>query len=220
MIARALAISLSVALAVAFALGGCGSGSGSGSGSGGGVGVHGESSYIVPSSDPISSSERSGAAIPEWPGPNSNSGSPAQHGAGLKNDEVSATGAAPENPCRLVTRGEAAAILGEPVQTEVGPQGPACIYQPSGSQPQMTVVVERTDLAGLATRLPGDTDRGRGRVRMVPWLRLPIGRGSTGRRGPAPRHRALRARRTLRRERTRSRLARPITAAGIIPGVG
>ena len=127
-----------------------------------GGGVHGESSYIVPSSDPISSSERSGAVIPEWPGPNSNSGSPAQHGAGAKNDEVSATGAAPEDPCRLVTRGEAAAILGEPVQTEVGMQGPTCIYQPSGSQPQMTVVVERTDLAGLRRRASQATPIGVG----------------------------------------------------------
>jgi hypothetical protein len=68
---------------------------------------------------------------------------------GQENDEVSKTGAAPENPCRLVSRSEATGILGEIVRVTVGQQGPTCIYAAEGSKRQVTLAVERLDLAGL-----------------------------------------------------------------------
>ncbi len=65
---------------------------------------------------------------------------------GVKNgpqDESNATGAKPVNPCTLVTRAEAQAILGRPVATPVeAPQGPTCIYRPKGERNLITVAVE------------------------------------------------------------------------------
>jgi hypothetical protein len=64
-------------------------------------------------------------------------------------DEVSATGAGEEDPCRLVSRTQASTILDEGVRTSFGVQGPTCIYDPTGSKPEMTVAIEQTSLQGL-----------------------------------------------------------------------
>jgi hypothetical protein len=116
-------LALILAVAAALGLAACG-GAGDQTGSGAGSASQGSSEYIVPSNDKIS---------------NNDSPSAAQMPAGEENDEVSATGAKVENPCRLVSGGEASTILGGTVRTSVGSQGPTCIYAPTDSKPQVTV---------------------------------------------------------------------------------
>ena len=97
------------------------------------------------SKDPVSDSNRPSVPQPTWPGPNTETSTPSGPGTSSETGEA----AAQADPCSLVSRGEAAAILGGAVQTTLGRQGPTCIYAPEGSGPQMTLVVERTNLAGL-----------------------------------------------------------------------
>ncbi len=62
---------------------------------------------------------------------------------GTDDDEVNSTGAKTVNPCTLVSRSEAQAIVGEPVgQAVVAPQGPTCIYNPQGAKSPITLAVE------------------------------------------------------------------------------
>jgi Protein of unknown function (DUF3558) len=110
-----------------------------------GSGSNSDSSYIVPSDDLISSGNRPSVPQPTWPGPNSESATPPGAAAGSE----TGTAAAEANPCGLVSKGEAATILGGSVRTSLGRQGPTCIYAPEGSGPQMTLVVEQTSLPGL-----------------------------------------------------------------------
>lgn len=124
---------LVLAILAAALLSACGSASDSGS------------SYIVPSNDPISNGNRPSVPQPSWPGPNSASATPPGAAAGSE----TGTAAAEANPCGLISKGEAASILGGTVRTSLGMQGPTCIYAPEGSGPQMTLVVERTSIAGL-----------------------------------------------------------------------
>ena len=67
---------------------------------------------------------------------------------GAIDDEVNASGAKTLNPCTLVSRSEAAAILrksiGKPVDA---PQGPTCIYTPKGARSLVTLSVEATDFS-------------------------------------------------------------------------
>jgi hypothetical protein len=126
--ARACAVTVGLALLAAVLLSACGSSS--------------DSSRIVSSQDPVSDSNQPSVPQPTSPGPDTETSTPA--GA-----SESGEAAAQANPCSLVSRGEAAAILGGAVQTSLGRQGPTCIYAPEGSGPQMTLVVERTDLGGL-----------------------------------------------------------------------
>lgn len=121
-----------LAVLAAVFISGCGSASDSGE-------PPSQASYIVPSSDPVSSANRPSVPKPEWPGPNSKPGPAAETGKA----------SAQVDPCRLVSPDEAAAILGGAVDTSLGRQGPTCIYAPTGSGPQMTLVLERTSLAGL-----------------------------------------------------------------------
>jgi hypothetical protein len=93
--------------------------------------------YIVPSRDRISTGERPSVA---------------RYPRGEENDEVSESGAGPVRPCRLVSRREAAGILGGDVRVSVGLQGPTCIYAARDSKRQVTLVVERIDFAALRRR--------------------------------------------------------------------
>src|SRR3954471_4921926 len=93
------------------------------------------SEHIVRSSDRISST--------------TSAPSEARHPEGEETDEVSPTGAGPVEPCSLVPRNEASAILGAPVQVTTGEQGPTCIYETAGSKRVMTLVVERISLPSL-----------------------------------------------------------------------
>jgi hypothetical protein len=62
---------------------------------------------------------------------------------GAVDDEVNASGAKALNPCTLVSRAEAQAILGKPVGEPVSaPQGPTCIYKPQGTTRVVTLAVE------------------------------------------------------------------------------
>jgi len=118
----------------ALALSACGGSADQPAGSVAGSAGQESSDYIVPSHDRISDDDSPSAA---------------QYPSGEENDEVSASGAEPEDPCRLVPVAQASAILGEGVQTSVGSQGPTCIYTPKGSTPQMTVSIEETSLSSL-----------------------------------------------------------------------
>ncbi len=70
--------------------------------------------------------------------------------AGMIDDEVSTTGAKALDPCSLVTRAQAQAILGKPVgQPLDAPQGPTCIYTPQGARGLVTVAVIATDFSTL-----------------------------------------------------------------------
>lgn len=97
--------------------------------------------YIVKSSDRISASTNapSEAITPE----------------GEESDEVSPTGAGPVRPCSLVTREDASAILGTPVQVSTGAQGPTCIYE--APKRVMTLVVERISLPSLRNQASAAT---------------------------------------------------------------
>jgi len=58
------------------------------------------------------------------------------------------------NPCRLVTRAQAQAILGTPVAApQEAPLGPTCIYQPTGGGAQVTLAVQAISLARLKPRI-------------------------------------------------------------------
>jgi hypothetical protein len=68
---------------------------------------------------------------------------PAQGITGAPNDEVNATGAKKVDPCTLVTRAEAQAIVGKQLRAPVeAPQGPTCIYRPTGGRSFITLAVE------------------------------------------------------------------------------
>jgi hypothetical protein len=69
--------------------------------------------------------------------------------AGMIDDEVNASGAKPVQPCTLVSRSDAQAILGKPVDEPVtAPQGPTCIYkQPAGEPRVLTLAVESLDFS-------------------------------------------------------------------------
>jgi hypothetical protein len=130
-------IALTIAIAASLAFAACGGSGEQASSPAADSASQGSTEYIVPTRDTIS---------------NDDSPSAAQHPAGEENDEVSATGAEVENPCRLVSADEASTILGEGVRTSVGSQGPTCIYIPKRSQPQMTVSIEQTSLQSLQSR--------------------------------------------------------------------
>lgn len=77
------------------------------------------------------------------------SGSGHEPGAGRGSGSGSA-----EDPCALVTRSEADAILGAAVAPpQEAPLGPTCIYRGPGSADYVTVAVESGDLAKLRSDL-------------------------------------------------------------------
>jgi hypothetical protein len=62
---------------------------------------------------------------------------------GAIDDEVNASGAKTLNPCTLVSRTQARAILGKPVGEPVdAQQGPTCIYRAQGDKSFVTVAVQ------------------------------------------------------------------------------
>jgi hypothetical protein len=66
---------------------------------------------------------------------------------GEDNDEVQSTGAKPVEPCRLVTRKEATAILGKGTKAVERPQGPTCVYTNAGRT--VTLAVEDNSVKQL-----------------------------------------------------------------------
>ena len=76
---------------------------------------------------------------------------PAQGIGSGPSDESSATGAKPVDPCTLVSRSEAQAIVHTPVARPVeAPQGPTCIYEPQGAKNFITLAVESTNFSKVA----------------------------------------------------------------------
>jgi hypothetical protein len=71
--------------------------------------------------------------------------------AGSIDDEVNASGAQTIDPCTLVTRAQAQAILGKPISQPVSaPQGPTCIYKASGTARVITLAVESLKFSTVA----------------------------------------------------------------------
>lgn len=71
--------------------------------------------------------------------------------AGSIDDEVNASGAIAINPCTLVTRAQAQAILGKPIGQPVSaPQGPTCIYKARGTTHAITLAVESLKFSTVA----------------------------------------------------------------------
>lgn len=66
---------------------------------------------------------------------------------GADNDEIQPTGAKPVEPCRLVTRQEASAILGKGTKSVERPQGPTCVYTNAGRT--VTLAVETNSVKQL-----------------------------------------------------------------------
>jgi hypothetical protein len=69
---------------------------------------------------------------------------------GIVDDEVNSSGAKTLDPCTLVSRSEAQAIVGQPIATPVdAPQGPTCIYRPIGGKLLITVAVQDTNFSKI-----------------------------------------------------------------------
>jgi len=67
----------------------------------------------------------------------------ARQPSGSVDDEVNASGAKTLDPCTLVTREEAQAILGKPVGDPVDArQGPTCVYSVTGARAPVTLAVQ------------------------------------------------------------------------------
>ena len=67
-----------------------------------------------------------------------------------------ATSGSGPNPCELVSRKQAQAIVGTPVATpQEAPLGPTCIYQPRKRTEQITVDVEPLDFAKIRPMIRG-----------------------------------------------------------------
>jgi len=59
-----------------------------------------------------------------------------------------------QNPCALVSKAEAQAIIGEPIATpQEAPLGPTCIYRPLGTKGLTTIAVESLDIAKIRSQI-------------------------------------------------------------------
>jgi hypothetical protein len=110
---------------------------------------------------------------------------------GLVDDEISASAAKPEDPCALVSRAQAQAILGAATRAPVpAPQGPTCIYATRDARRQVTIAVQAAPgTPGAAASAIGPRAlRDRMRVRVgarhaycgvagTPTLLMPLGEG-------------------------------------------
>jgi hypothetical protein len=67
---------------------------------------------------------------------------------GTIDDEINASGAKKVNPCALVSRSEAQAIVKGPVATPVdAPQGPTCLYRRKDGKGLITLAVQATNFS-------------------------------------------------------------------------
>jgi len=93
------------------------------------------SDYVVESRDSVTKDE----GVPEIDA--------GKYPTGHDTDEESVSGREPIRPCSLVTRAEAAAILGGAVKVVERPLGPTCVF--SGSGRMVTLVLEEQPLKSL-----------------------------------------------------------------------
>jgi hypothetical protein len=151
---------LVVATAVAVGCGGGGSSSSSAdaSASAGGSAAAGGSTATAEFTSASSGSEGGGAQAqpaqaqvkakdPVSNGPAAVAIEPRNAPLGVDNDEIQTTGAKPVAPCKLVTRSQAAGILGKGTTAAERPQGPTCVYTNAGRT--VTLVVEDNSVAQL-----------------------------------------------------------------------
>jgi hypothetical protein len=75
------------------------------------------------------------------------------------NADTGGHAATPESdPCTLVSRTQAQAILGKPIDTPVdAPLGPTCIYRPVGAKSVVTVTVEAIDFTAIEPHIHNRT---------------------------------------------------------------
>ncbi|HWY18964.1 MAG TPA: hypothetical protein VNY27_09680 [Solirubrobacteraceae bacterium] len=60
------------------------------------------------------------------------------------------------NPCKLVSKAQAQAIVGVPIATpQEAPLGPTCIYQARGGKETITVAVESLEFAKIRSKIHG-----------------------------------------------------------------
>jgi hypothetical protein len=72
------------------------------------------------------------------------------------NDDVSATGAKPINPCSLVSTAEAKTITGGAITQRVeAPLGPTCIYRGTGAKANITLAVELQSFSQITRTMRG-----------------------------------------------------------------
>ncbi len=125
------------------ACGGSSSGSSSSAGTAGTTGTGSAASGHAPvqvarNVHPVPQALGAGKIIPSQSSPFK-----ARQPSGSVDDEVNASGAKTLDPCTLVTREEAQAILGKPVGNPVdAPQGPTCVYSVSGAKAPVTLAVQ------------------------------------------------------------------------------
>jgi hypothetical protein len=153
---------LVVVTAVAVGCGGGGSSSSAGGsaagGSGGSGGSSGTAEFTSASSGSAGEAEAEAvkpatakghvkAKDPVSEGPAAVAIEPRNTPLGVDNDEIQTTGAKPVKPCRLVTKQQAAGILGKGTTAAERPQGPTCVYSNAGRT--VTLVVEDNSVAQL-----------------------------------------------------------------------
>lgn len=139
---------LALVVAVAAVAAGCGGGGSSSSSGGGSATTGGSASSSSSAKFTTTSSGSEGKQVaaevrtkdPVSEGPAAVTIEPRDVSPMQDNDEVQPTGAKPVKPCRLVTRGEASAILGKGTVAAERPQGPTCVYSNAGRT--VTLVVE------------------------------------------------------------------------------
>ena len=68
-------------------------------------------------------------------------------------DQTTQVSAKPINPCTLVTRSEAASIIGRSVAASEAPLGPTCIYRLIGSKNEITLAIEAMSFSQVAHQL-------------------------------------------------------------------
>jgi hypothetical protein len=142
------------AAAIAVGCGGGGSSSSSPAANAGGAGSNGSSATAELTSTSKPSGSEGGATQarvkakdPVSNGPAAVSIEPRDTPLGVDNDEIQTTGAKPVNPCKLVTRAQASAILGAGTTASERPQGPTCVYSNAGRT--VTLVVEDNSVKAL-----------------------------------------------------------------------
>ncbi len=72
--------------------------------------------------------------------------------------DVGGQPAAGRDPCTLVSKAQAQAIVGKPIDTPMeAPLGPTCIYRPVGAKSFITVTVESANFAALSAHIHNRT---------------------------------------------------------------
>lgn len=119
-----------------------------------GVGVGASASSAHP--DAVSVGGRAQRPLRGTGGDEINDDNPGRADSGA--NTTTARAIAAQNPCTLVSRAEAEAIVGGPIAApQEAPLGPTCIYQPQGAEATVTLAVEAMDFAKLGSHVHNTT---------------------------------------------------------------